>query len=154
MDYFKNVPIITDKKRYLLLSWTWGFPTSFVGSLVALYMLLTGHKPRKWGPCIYFEAGESWGGMDWGPFFVVDKNSDEHMRNHEMGHSFQNCRFGPLMPLVVGLPSSCRYWYRRLYRRLRKKYPKKGYDAAWFEGQATKLGTAYMKACGGGLHNA
>ena len=58
---------------------------------------------------------------------------------HEYGHSLQNCILGPFMLIVVNLPSTVRYWYRRIAMSLGKA-PKKPYDSIWFEGQATKWG--------------
>lgn len=44
------------------------------------------------------------------------------------------------MPFVVCIPSAARYWYREyIYRTNYEKYRQlPPYDAAWFEGQATK----------------
>jgi len=45
------------------------------------------------------------------------------------------------MLLLVNLPSTIRYWYRRNADR-RGKQLKREYDDIWFEGQATRLGRA------------
>ena len=112
------------------------------GLIVACSMLLSGHKPHRWGPCIYFNAGRRWGGASWGMFFITDKEDTTHIKNHEMGHAFQNCYLGFLMPFVIGLPSMSRYWFRSF--RERAGHPsRKPYDAIWFEGSATKLGYEY-----------
>ena len=126
---------------FYLLSLTWGLPLTLCGALAALVMLLTGHRPKRWGPCVYFELGESWGGCEWGLFFLKCRRADLRLGNHELGHGLQNCLLGPLMPFVVSIPSALRYWTRRL----RKTPPKTGYDDIWFEGQATRWGTAYME---------
>ena len=137
---------VTSKVLFYLLNLTWGLPLNIGGFFVALGLLLTGHKPHRWGPCIYFEVGKNWGGCEWGMVFVTDKTSGERIRNHEMGHALQNCYFGPLMPFLICLPSTLRYWFRRIREELLKIPPKKSYDSIWFEGQATRLGYAYWDA--------
>ncbi len=146
MKLISGAKAITDRRRFYLLSFTWGLLMNLGGLLVAAAMLLTGHKLLHWGPCFYFECGKCWGGMDWGIFFVVDRDADAHLKNHEMGHAMQNCRFGPLMPFLVGLPSSTRWWYRRIREKLKLKPPAEPYEAVWFEKQATELGFAYQEA--------
>ena len=122
---------ILDKKTFYLLSFTWGLPMTLAGLAMAIGMLLTGHRMHRFGPCFYFERGKNWGGMTW----VA----------HELGHGMQNCRFGPFMPFLVGIPSSLRYHARRIFTRINGKEPRTPYDAAWFEGQATAVGTEYIK---------
>ena len=128
------------KFTFYLLSFTWGLPLNLIGFIVALVMLCTGHKPRKWGYCYYFEVGENWGGLEFGVFFLVNKNPSNHVRNHEFGHGIQNCYWGPLMPFVICIPSAIRYQYRNI--RSRRGYINTTkYDDFWAEGQATKWGT-------------
>ena len=136
---------ITDKKRFYLLSFSWGLLMNLAGAMVAVFMLVTGHRMRRFGPCFYFEHGEGWGGMDWGCVIVVNKGAGSHLLSHELGHAMQNCRFGPFMPLLVGIPSALRYRFRQLYTRISGRQPKKPYDAIWFEGQATRIGQEYLK---------
>ncbi len=135
---------ITHKGLFYFLNFTWGLPLNLGGLVVAFLMLITGHRPRRWGPCIYFNVGERWGGAEWGIFFITDKQDSIHVKNHEMGHAMQNCYFGPLMPFLVSLPSLTRYWFRRLGEKM-KKPSRKAYDAIWFEGSATRLGFEYWK---------
>ena len=113
-----------------------------IGALAALVMLVTGHRPYRCGPNIYFKVGRDWGGVELGPFFLVCKNSSRHTILHECGHGIQNCIWGPLMPFVVCIPSATRYWYREyIWRTNREAYKLlPDYDAIWFEGQATKWG--------------
>ena len=140
-----SVRPIIDRKRFYLLSLSWGLPMSLAGIAVACGMLLTGHKMHRFGPCFYFERGKGWGGMTWGFVIVVCEDAGTRLLAHELGHAMQNCRFGPFMPFLVGIPSSLRYWGRRLWKRITGREPKKPYDAAWFEGQATAVGLEYMK---------
>ena len=131
------------KTLYYVLNLTWGAVVSFIGSLIAIALLITGHKPHLHGGCIYFEVGEGWGGFEMGLFFFCSKNSSLHTKNHEFGHSIQTAVFGPFMLIVVSLPSCIRYWYRRI--RTSKGLPNKtAYDDIWFEGSASKLGDKYI----------
>lgn len=140
-----SVRPVIDRKRFYLLSLTWGLLMSLAGIAVACGMLITGHKMHRFGPCFYFERGKGWGGMTWGFVIVVCEGAGTRLLAHELGHAIQNCRFGPFMPFLVGIPSSLRYWARRLWKRITGREPKKPYDAAWFEGQATAVGLEYMK---------
>lgn len=141
-----------NKTWFWILSLTWGGVLTLCGILVSAVMLLTGHKPRRWGYCWYFEIGrKNWGGCEWGPFFLKDRIEGEHIKNHEFGHGIQNCVLGPFMIFLVSAPSSLRYWYRRL-QILRKKTLKTGYDDIWFEGQASRLGTEKMKRLSAAHH--
>lgn len=136
---------ITNRFLFYLLSFTWGLPLNIGGLFVALIMILTGHKPKRWGPCFYFTVGKHWGGAEWGIFFLTDRENTVHIRNHEMGHAMQNCYFGPLMPFLICLPSTVRYWTRRIGERHGHR-AHTDYDAIWFEGSATRLGFRYWKA--------
>lgn len=136
--------MIQDKKTFYLLSFTWGILLTLVGCIVSVALLILGYKPKKWGYCYYFEVGEHWGGLELGPFFLVDKSSSTLTKNHEHGHAFQNCKLGLAMPFVVSIPSALRYWFRRIAEKNGKPC-QSGYDEIWFEGEATKLGTEFME---------
>lgn len=135
-------------KRFLsylgfwLISLTWGCLMTAVGLIVAIFLLITGHRPYRIGPNIYFKVGNGWGGLELGPFFLVCKNASRHTILHEAGHGIQNCIWGPLMPFVISIPSAIRYWHREfVFRKDRKKYYElPDYDDIWFEGQATNWG--------------
>ena len=134
-------PLLSRKKFYLL-SWTWGLPLNLLGGLVALCLLLLGYSPKRWDYCYYFEIGHNWGGTELGMFFLTQKGSHPLIKCHEQGHGIQNCYWGFLMPFVVSIPSAIRYWYRMIISWLDKERYRKlaPYDKAWFEGQATRLG--------------
>lgn len=137
------------KTAFYILSFTWGAPTTLAGCVLALWHIAHGRKPKKWGCCYYFEYGDRlWGGMSLGIFFFKDKSNSTHIKNHEHGHAVQNCFFGPFMPFVVAIPSFTRYWYREYLMRVRHTAPKTKYDAVWFEGQATRLGTRFVSRLG------
>lgn len=95
---------------YWLIQCTWGLPMTLIGAIAALGLLISGHKPKHLGPTVYFEVGESWGGLELGGFFLCDKHSPLETKYHECGHSLQNMIWGPLMPFVVCIPSAARYW--------------------------------------------
>ena len=71
--------MIRNKCLFYLLSFTWGLPLTLVGCVVAIVLLITGHKPKKWGYCYYFEIGKNWGGLELGPFFLVNKDASNHI---------------------------------------------------------------------------
>lgn len=140
-----NHPMKITKKLFYFLSFTWGALETLSGLLVGLIMLLTGHKPHKWGWCWYFELGKKdWGGAEWGLVFLKDKSNSTYLKNHEFGHALQNCILGPFMILLVNLPSTIRYWARRIGEKFGYK-PKNDYDDIWFEGSATRMGTKKIK---------
>ena len=114
---------------------------SFLGSIIAIGLLITGHKPKRFYQFIYFEVGKNWGGFSCGVFFFTSQNPSLHTKQHEAGHGIQNIMFGFLMPFIVSIPSALRYWYRELTPN--KKHP--NYYSIWFENQANKLGQKYFK---------
>jgi len=127
---------------FYFLTFTWGLPFTLLGLIAALALRLKGLKLKKHGYCFYFEVGEHWGGVNLGLFFIVDKHSTERVRSHEHGHAVQNCYLGPLMLIIVALPSLIRSRYR-VYLTEKKGVDARTlphYDSIWFEGQATRLG--------------
>lgn len=136
-----------NKFLYNLLSFTWGIIMTLIGGIAALVALCCGLRPHKFGGMIYFTFGEGWGGVSLGRVFFCSKDceNDPSITNHEFGHSFQNCWWGPLFPFVIAIPSVIRYWYRELKYYRKNKYPPTEYDDIWFEGQATKLGNKYIE---------
>lgn len=132
-------------KEFYFRSFTWGLPVNIGGAVVALAMLATGHKPQKYGNCIHFDVGDNWGGGSCGVFIFTGKNVPEKVKQHEAGHSLQNCYYGPLMPLLVNLPSTTRFLVRGALEKLLPGSVKTDYYSVWFENQASRLGTEYMK---------
>lgn len=131
---------------FWIASCTWGILLTLFGALVALALLVSGHKPKVFHYYVYFEVGEGWGGFEAGPFFVTNKNASLSIRQHEAGHGLQNIMLGPLMPFLVSIPSAARYWYREIVVRTGKKKASDlpPYDSIWFEGWATRLGKKYF----------
>ena len=134
----KRLPIAA----YYTLSFTWGIVMTLVGLLMSFALLIAGKKPERNQYGIAFKVGKSWGGFSAGPFAVVCEDTTQHTLNHEFGHSIQNCYYGPLM-IFVTIASVCRYHYFQWNRKHRpnKKLPE--YDAIWFEGEASELGSFY-----------
>lgn len=134
------------KTLFWILSWTWGFPMTFIGSLIFILLQLAGIKPSKNQYGWVFEIGKHWGGVELGPFAIVNENPSQHILDHEFGHSLQNCYIGPLMPFI-SIASAIRYWYREYLTRVKgMKYSElPDYDDIWFEGTATYLGKHYHK---------
>lgn len=110
-----------NKPLYYILNCTWGCIMTLIGAVVALALLCVGKKPLRHAGCTYFNVGKSWGGMELGCFFLTDSHDSEHTKNHEFGHSLQNCLWGPLFPFVVCIPSAIRYWLRE-FKTQKGKY--------------------------------
>lgn len=128
---------------YWLVSLSWGLPMTLLGAVVALALILTGHRPKRFYYNLYFELGERWGGSEFGGFFVVNKNPSIHILRHEAGHGLQNLMLGFFMPFLVCIPSAIRYWVRRFQYRYGKR-DFSPYDSVWFEGWATRLGRRFF----------
>ena len=94
---------------YWVWSCTWGIIMTAIGAVIALGLLITGHKPKIFHYNVYFAFGTGWGGVNFGAFFFVAKTSDRlDIHQHEAGHGLQNILLGPLMPFVVAIPSAFR----------------------------------------------
>lgn len=117
---------------------------TLIGALVTGVLMIFGKRPYRYGPCVYVEVGEGWGGLELGMFFIVGKEPTMYICDHEVGHALQNCYWGPLMPFVICIPSAIRYWYRVIRARLDNPC-KTRYDDIWFEEQATVWGANYMR---------
>lgn len=134
------------KQMFWFLSCTWGIIMTLAGSIVALCLIIAGYKPRRNQYGWVFIVGKNWGGVEMGPFAIVNENPSQHILNHEFGHSLQNCYLGPYM-VFVSLASAARYWWREYLHKIKKvKYSDMpDYDDIWFEGTATYLGTLYKE---------
>lgn len=136
------------RNTFLLLNLTWGLPMNVIGGVVAVCLLAIGKRPERYGDCWCFTVGKGWGGVSFGLVMVVAEGASKRTKNHEHGHAVQNALFGVLMPFAVSIPSATRYWHRRLVDRRGKANTLPPYDSAWFEGQATRWGTEYIKRFG------
>lgn len=88
---------------------------------------------------------EYWGGLETGMCFITEPDAGESLCYHELGHTYQNAILGPLFPILVGIPSAIRYWYRELKWALHKTANWKPYDSIWFENSATNIGMQIVK---------
>lgn len=148
---------------YWTIHIVWAFPSFLFGLLVAIVLLLSWHRPYVFGFAVYFRVRFAHGsGCEFGPFFVLseDCSDDLRMKCHEHGHGIQALWWGPIMLLVIGLPSLIRFhWRDHKEKSMKKKrallkitaeqydawlstYP--DYDDIWFEHQATELGLRYF----------
>lgn len=143
MKQMKPDPNLSDIEFYVR-SFTWGLPVTLGGAIVAAGLLITGHRPERFGNCINFKVGKNWGGGSMGIFMLTCRNASERLKEHEHGHSIQNCFYGPLMPLV-NLQSSTRFLFRKTIGYLMPWKSLPDYDNVWFEHQATVLGRAFMR---------
>jgi hypothetical protein len=134
------------KTLFYTLSFTWGIIMTAIGLIVGLVLKMFGFKAKKHGWCYYFEVGNNWGGVNLGVVFLTSKNPSEHTRNHEHGHALQNCLWGPLMPVVISLPSAARYWLRHFQQKRGEQL--EPYDSVWYEGQASSWGTELINKLG------
>ena len=118
---------------------TRGWALSLVGFIVYAVLRVCGQKPKDfYGVCPYFTIGRNWGGLELGWFFICGKNAGYGTQTHELGHLIQNAKFGGLRMLGLSVASAARYWKRRLFGS------DTSYNAWWFEGQASQLGSDYI----------
>lgn len=129
------------KKAFYILNFTWGIIMNIIGAIAACGVMLdTGVKPIRHAGNIVFKFGHYWGGVSLGIFTFMCLEADEHTLNHEFGHSIQNAIFGPFFIPLVAIPSFIRC--QKFNNNIKKGIPnEEDYDAAWFEGSATKWGT-------------
>lgn len=143
------------QKLYLFLSFTWGLPLTLIGLVVFRVLYLLGFEAKRYGWAWYFEIGHDWGGVSFGPVFIVEKVDEQryisnasyrysydYLRSHEFGHGIQNCFLGPFEVVSVFIPSVLRYWYSRYLDYTHQPFD---YYSIWFEKQASDLGQFYMK---------
>lgn len=130
------------RKQFYVLNLTWGLVMTLIGGVAALAALCMGKRPTKHGGCLCFTLGRGWGGVSLGLFMFVSGTSNEHTRNHELGHAVQNAKYGLAFPFIVGIPSALR-WCAYRWHPKRSTFPP--YDSAWFEAQATAWGDKYIE---------
>lgn len=105
------------------VAYTWGCITTIIGSIIALILLITGHKPQRFGPCVCFELKSEGGwGLNLGPFIFHTKGAGYYsLKCHECGHFISQIWWGPLNPFVISLPSAIRFWLREQDTQERKQ---------------------------------
>jgi hypothetical protein len=124
--------------QFYLLSFTWGLPMSLMGLVVCAVLMCFGKRPKRYGHCYYMSIGKSWGGLEFGWFFLTDGRSTEFIKRHELGHGYQNaCILGWLYPIFWFI-AIARYWLKRWGAKF-------NYYGWWLEDQANKIGQEVMK---------
>jgi hypothetical protein len=131
---------------FWLVSLTWGAIMTYLGMLLAIFAIVLGHRPKRFHYNICFALGDNWGGINFGAFFFVSRNTLRSTYAHEAGHGIQNIVLGPLFPILVGLPSLTRSMYRNMLvkAKIKSKDDLPPYDSIWFERQATEIGNKYF----------
>ena len=132
-----------NKKLFYALNFTWGIIMNIFGLIGAAAFFAAGRKPFKHAGSIVFRACHNWGGVSLGIFSFVCEEASTHTLDHEFGHAIQNALYGVLFPFIVAIPSFTRYWIF-VYNE-KHNIPNEDYDAIWFEGEATKMGSDIAK---------
>lgn len=130
---------------FYFLSFTWGLLWTLIGLLTALVIVIV-YRKEVWivkhqGRLRIHFKKKSFGGASMG-VVIITSGAYRNPRTvkHELGHTIQSARFGPLFIPLIAIPSGIRYQYRMRT----KKQLKTMYDDIWFEGQATRLGSKYF----------
>ena len=127
-------------KQLRIRQLTRGLPMTIVGAIVFAILYICGQRPKNYkGICPYFEIGHNWGGVEMGWFFICCKNSGESPKMHEAGHLIQAAAINGFVMLGLSIGSAVRYWWREIFGA------QTPYDSWWFEGQATRIGTEYVR---------
>lgn len=127
-------------KQLRIRQLTRGLPMTIVGAIVFAILYICGQRPKNYkGICPYFEIGHNWGGVEMGWFFICCKNSGESTKMHEAGHLIQAAAINGFVMLGLSIGSAVRYWWREIFGA------QTPYDSWWFEGQATRIGTEYVR---------
>ena len=98
---------------FWILSYTWGIIMTLIGTIAAIALIITKHKPKTLGPCIYFKIGYGWGIVSLGPFLIMGKDCGSIEGKHEFGHCIQNSILGPFMIFLIIIPCILRSCIRR-----------------------------------------
>lgn len=135
-----------------LLWCTWGILDGLYGLIIFLFTFAFAGKIKYQDNIITVKIGKTYKASGWafeaGAFVFSNTDAIFDTKNsffkHEWGHCIpQTWLCGPLHIFLCGIPSVIRFQYREyLVRSGKKKRSElKPYDAAWFEGTATKWGT-------------
>lgn len=138
VDY-SNYLQMTPSELYSLQK-TKGWTMSFVGFIAYHILLMFGFMPKAYnGICEYFEVGTHWGAVSLGYFFVCEKGCSDYIKCHEYGHCIQNAAVGGLVMFFYCAASAFRCLWRKIFPS------KRSYYDWFFEGDASKIGCAYVK---------
>ena len=128
-------------KKYLLLQWTWGILGNIIGGIVFIFCLFLTCPIKMYHNAIDITVPWNGAAATLGMFIFRGADCNSIMP-HEYGHTLQNIKYGPVSLFIVQIPSVIRFWYREKMYHAKGIQPPTAYDDAWFEGEATKLGTA------------
>ena len=127
-------------KQLRIRQLTRGLPMTIVGTIVFAILYICGQRPKNYkGICPYLKIGHNWGGVEMGWFFICCKNGGESTKMHEAGHLIQAAAINGFVMLGLSIGSAVCYWWREIFGA------KTPYDSWWFEGQATRIGTEYVR---------
>lgn len=121
------------KSEFYTKSFTWGIILSLIGVFVCGALMVFGYKPKKYNNCYYIAVGKNWGGLEFGWFFLTDTNESDFIKNHELGHAYQNIKYGPIT-VILWVIAACRYQVKRLGVKL-------DYYSWWYESEANTIGS-------------
>lgn len=124
------------RKKFYSLSFTWGIVLSAIGLIVCVALMCIGYKPKKYNNCYYIAVGKNWGGLEFGWFFLTDSNESTFIKNHELGHAYQNIKYGPVT-FLLWLVAAGRYWMKQAGVKL-------DYYSWWYESEANVIGNQLM----------
>lgn len=96
---------------YYILSLTWGIFMTTIGILTGIFLLIIGKKPYIYKCAIYFDIPVN-KAISLGPVVLCSRDLSDDLKNHVLGHSIQNCIWGPLFPIVILIPSAIRHYIR------------------------------------------
>lgn len=97
---------------YALLT-LWTLPQSVLGALCFIIQKIRGKRHEHysgWAP-VWVRTDTFCFSL--GLFVFTPENATPSVKMHENGHSIQSAMLGPLYLLAVGIPSVCRFWYKR-----------------------------------------
>lgn len=146
------------KIAYAALMWfvrlTWGLLDTIVGIFIFLFFVATnrvnGIDIVANTIVVQVDRAPNEGGWGLSSGIFIFSNTDtiwnrDHLLFHEWGHSWpQIVIFGPLHLFVVFIPSVLRFQYRNMLIRKGKGDNLPDYDAAWFEGTASRWGRKWF----------
>lgn len=147
---------------FWILSLFWGYWMTIAGGIAFVILYLKGYVPEKYNYSYVFHLSDNKGGwgLTLGPVIIFSGRTNENLKQHEFGHSLQNCYFGPYM-VWISLFSIIRFWFRDFISKdiseipnllkpfkelfIAIDYELPSYDSIWFEGTATYLGSNFIK---------
>lgn len=151
--------IAKNKWLYYLLSYTWGLLGTIAGwctlAFLKIFKKLDDEKFSSRDYCdrkVYFLKNNTDYCFSIGTTVVLSKSeqiiktdADHFIYKHEIGHTFQNALFGPLVIFLVYIPSAIRY-HSRAKKIANGEELKTGYYDIWFESSANEFGETYVKS--------